>query len=54
MTRCGLPNAVHIAQLSASDDDDLDFEEADDFEMEDERATSSAILQGNEEVVMLR
>ena len=35
-TRCDLPTAVHIAQISSSDEDYLDFEEADDFEMEDE------------------
>jgi len=33
---------VHIAQLSSSDDDYLDFEEADDFEMEDEAATTQS------------
>ena len=44
-TRLGdLPTSVHIGKLSESadegnEDDDLDFEEADDFEMEDERAT---------------
>ena len=37
-TRCELPSAVHIAQISSSDEDYLDFEEADDFEMEDEAA----------------
>jgi len=31
-----LPTAVHIAQLSSSDDEYLDFNEADDFEMEEE------------------
>ena len=41
-TRCDLPTAVHIAQLSSSDDDYLDFEEADDFEMEDEAATTQS------------
>ena len=35
-TKCELPTAVHIAQLSSSDEDYLDFEEAEDFEMEDE------------------
>ena len=39
MTRCDLPTAVHIAQISSSDDDYLDFEEADDFEVEDEAIT---------------
>ena len=33
---------MHIAQLSSSDEDYLDFEEADDFEMEDEATQSSA------------
>ena len=41
-TKCDLPTAVHIAQLSSSDEDYLDFEEADDFEMEDEATQSSA------------
>ena len=41
-TKCELPTAVHIAQLSSSDEDYLDFEEAEDFEMEDEATTSSA------------
>lgn len=40
-TRCELPSAVHIAQISSSDEDYLDFEEADDFEMEDEAAINS-------------
>lgn len=35
-TRCELPTAVHIAQISSSDEDYLDFEEADDFNIEDE------------------
>ena len=37
-----MPTAVQIAQLSSSDDDYLDFEEADDFEVEDEATQSSA------------
>ena len=41
-TKCELPTAVHIAQLSSSDEDYLDFEEAEDFEMEDEATQSSA------------
>ena len=40
-TRHGdLPTSVHIGKLSDSaDDDDDDFGEADDFQVEDERAT---------------
>ena len=34
-TRCDLPTAVHIAQISSSDEDYLDFGEADDFEDDD-------------------
>ena len=40
--KCELPRAVHIAQISSSDEDYLDFEEAEDFEMEDEATKSSA------------
>lgn len=41
-TRCELPTAVHIAQISSSDEDYLDFEEADDFNIEDESTQVSA------------
>ncbi len=41
-TRCELPTAVHIAQFDSSDEDYLDFEEADDFEMENEANQASA------------
>ena len=39
-TRCDLPTAVHIAQISSSDEDYLDFGEADDFndDLEEESA----------------
>lgn len=41
-TPCELPTAVHIAQLSSSDSDFLDFNEADDFGMEEETKESAA------------
>ena len=38
---------MHIAQISSSDEDYLDFEEADDFEMEDEATQESSVAKLN-------